>query len=786
MAKPGIQNINTTNTFQNWLDATNEVIDIIRDEALTASVIGDTTTGNATLIGSFTADTLVADDVFRTDVIESKSVTGNFFINSPFVANTSIKTPATFKSTLGPTIGFTDDTVTWNIGFKTTLDPSFIISTGIGNPAFELESDGTLNVSSLISDYVGGESGLIVNSSNSAANVPFSVVVGSFTGISNAFTSGVYSSQTSTTNGIASAIIASITSETNDELSLIGASSGANTGSLLSTVIASLDSSTTAFTSGVYSSQRSNTNGNASAIVASVNSETNSELSLIGASNGANTSGSSSAVIASLDSSSDGFTSGVYSSQGSSTKGNASSVMASINSETNNELSLIGASQSSNTSGSSSAIIASLNSSTNGFTSGVYSSQRSNTNGTASAIVASLLSETNEELSFIAGSLNAITSGKRSSIIASDSCEISGNTVNSSVISSSNSVVESDNGSIISSLNTNITGPFNSVISSSTLLEEGSINPNIMNGSINSAIASASFEFNENTQNTVSLASKGVIMGSDLITGPISHSAVIASTSSNMGGTGTLPSGFTPTTLPMEGGVVISSRNVIGKSWYSLAMGFANSGGASSVNRTIEFRSLNGTGRATGGFSTGSPADFAEMFENKEGVKIPAGSIVTLDGDGVRIAQEGDDIDGVVSYSPALLANDSPFFWQGRHEKDDFGNLIYEEQPLESWDGDPKERPMINVPKEAKGWDPEKPQTPRSERPDEWTPVGLVGQVYVKVSKTVKSGDKIKPSNDGVGVPSTSRTGLKCMKITTPFDKEKGYAVAKCIINVQV
>jgi hypothetical protein len=93
---------------------------------------------------------------------------------------------------------------------------------------------------------------------------------------------------------------------------------------------------------------------------------------------------------------------------------------------------------------------------------------------------------------------------------------------------------------------------------------------------------------------------------------------------------------------------------------------------------------------------------------------------------------------------------------------------------------------MISVPKECAEWDDNLPQTPRSESPDEWTPVALLGQVFVRVSQDVKDGDKIKPSNGGIGITSSHKTGLKCMKITTPYDEEKGYAVAKCLINVQV
>ena len=73
MSKPSIQNITTTQTFQNWFDKTNEMVDIMRDSALTASVSGDTTIGDATLVGEFTGNTVIVFDELQTDTIVSRS-----------------------------------------------------------------------------------------------------------------------------------------------------------------------------------------------------------------------------------------------------------------------------------------------------------------------------------------------------------------------------------------------------------------------------------------------------------------------------------------------------------------------------------------------------------------------------------------------------------------------------------------------------------------------------------------------------------------------------------------
>ena len=71
---------------------------------------------------------------------------------------------------------------------------------------------------------------------------------------------------------------------------------------------------------------------------------------------------------------------------------------------------------------------------------------------------------------------------------------------------------------------------------------------------------------------------------------------------------------------------------------------------------------------------------------------------------------------------------------------------------------------------------------PRSSRPEEWTCVGLLGQVHVRVDATVQVEDWVMPV-DGIGTKSEKRTPLKCMEIRQPFDAEKGYGVAFCLLK---
>ena len=108
----------------------------------------------------------------------------------------------------------------------------------------------------------------------------------------------------------------------------------------------------------------------------------------------------------------------------------------------------------------------------------------------------------------------------------------------------------------------------------------------------------------------------------------------------------------------------------------------------------------------------------------------------------------------------------------------------------------PEPRQMVSVPMENPNFDISQINIPRSKRPKEWTCVGLLGQLYVRVDNSVSTGDYIKVgNNDGIGtkLEQTDLTGdiikgieqlrLKCMEISQPYSDDKGYAVAYCLLR---
>ena len=231
--------------------------------------------------------------------------------------------------------------------------------------------------------------------------------------------------------------------------------------------------------------------------------------------------------------------------------------------------------------------------------------------------------------------------------------------------------------------------------------------------------------------------------------------------------------------------VVLASQRVKSESNAAVCGGTASSGDALSSNRKWEISSFTGNITIAGAVTAGHTfADFAEMFENAEAGVIPLGTIVTEKAGKVSPAGKSDDIAGVVTATAVITAGDTPFAWAGRYLVDEWGREILQEIPNPDWDGE-GDAPLVMLPVESPDWNPESPQVSRSDRPDAWTRVGLLGQVFTRVAKDVAAGDRLA-AVDGIGVKSKARTGLRCMKITQPYDAEKGYAVARCLINVQV
>jgi hypothetical protein len=154
MSKPSIQNISVTQTFQNWFDKTNEVVDIFRDQVITASVSGDSTTGNATLLGSFTANTVVAWNTLQASNITAVTAGNTIEYDSP-IRITGALSPivATFMFAAGGQTRYTDGLTSWDVGLEDSTNARFVINTGSGNKKLALGTTGLLEVGAVKTEF---------------------------------------------------------------------------------------------------------------------------------------------------------------------------------------------------------------------------------------------------------------------------------------------------------------------------------------------------------------------------------------------------------------------------------------------------------------------------------------------------------------------------------------------------------------------------------------------------------------------------------------------------------
>jgi hypothetical protein len=148
MAKSSIESITTAQTFQLWFDKTNEMVELFRSSAVTASTVsgGDLTPGNATIAGSFTGGSLIASTLLSTNTIGARAGSVITF-NDPISVTSGAAIAATLSySGTGGQVRFTDGSVSWDAGMDSDGNNNFIIDTGVAPIKFQLTPAGTMTV----------------------------------------------------------------------------------------------------------------------------------------------------------------------------------------------------------------------------------------------------------------------------------------------------------------------------------------------------------------------------------------------------------------------------------------------------------------------------------------------------------------------------------------------------------------------------------------------------------------------------------------------------------------
>lgn len=149
-------------------------------------------------------------------------------------------------------------------------------------------------------------------------------------------------------------------------------------------------------------------------------------------------------------------------------------------------------------------------------------------------------------------------------------------------------------------------------------------------------------------------------------------------------------------------------------------------------------------------------ADYAELFEWDDGNSNAAdrrGFFVSLV-NGNKIEIGNTNIVGIVSARPVVLGDAAMLGWHGRYILDDFGA---QEQEL---------RDGVMVPKLNPNFDPQTVYTPRVRR-KEWSPVGLLGKLFVRSAQTLAAGSKCSSNSSGYAVSGNDYHILRVMRQPT-------------------
>ena len=126
------------------------MVDIFRDSAVTASVSGDTTVGDATIRGEFTANTVAAADDLRVNLVTAYTAGQIINFDHPVnITGTTSEIVATFTfGASGAKTRYTDGTTAWEIGIDNSTDANFLIQEN-NSAQFKLSRAGVLTVPSL-------------------------------------------------------------------------------------------------------------------------------------------------------------------------------------------------------------------------------------------------------------------------------------------------------------------------------------------------------------------------------------------------------------------------------------------------------------------------------------------------------------------------------------------------------------------------------------------------------------------------------------------------------------
>ena len=206
---------------------------------------------------------------------------------------------------------------------------------------------------------------------------------------------------------------------------------------------------------------------------------------------------------------------------------------------------------------------------------------------------------------------------------------------------------------------------------------------------------------------------------------------------------------------------------------------FAIGKGTSTSSRSNAFSvSFTGVVKSASTMTASTTADYAEYFEWQDGNpngEDRVGKFVTIDGDKVKVATEGDYILGIVSGQPFLLGNGDCDTWNGMYLTDEFNRFILEPAPKMELDEETHEYKEVlddqgnpvyygTRPKLNPDYDHTKNYISRFDR-KEWAPVGMLGVLSVYQDGTCEVNGYAHCNENGIAT-ACKRTDPGAYRVT--------------------
>lgn len=147
--------VGSSDTFQVWLQRTNDIISELGSSVVTASALGDITQGSVIISGSFTSNTASVQDVFRTNIIDTKvGNTSPISIRGLVDVTSSEQLPFTLTNSVGPRVRVKNNNIAWHAGLRgsagTGTNAEYIITIeGSNSPTFRFGTNGVFYANSI-------------------------------------------------------------------------------------------------------------------------------------------------------------------------------------------------------------------------------------------------------------------------------------------------------------------------------------------------------------------------------------------------------------------------------------------------------------------------------------------------------------------------------------------------------------------------------------------------------------------------------------------------------------